>query len=67
MKTATEEAIQLDRMIATAERIAEDLTSRWVACTFRRGGHVLGLRARTAWRRVDRLVDIRDSAAIPTR
>jgi hypothetical protein len=91
MKTATEEAIQLDRMIATAERIANRLQTRWdradIAINFARSDFAahdrIGLRRRAddafraqqiakmrrdaAWRRVDRLVDLRDSAAIPTR
>jgi hypothetical protein len=66
MKTATEEAIQLDRMIATAERIARGLQFRWDLRIHVRADF-LDRRRLMAWRRVDRLVDLRDSAAIPTR
>jgi hypothetical protein len=67
MKTATEEAIQLDRMIATAERIKSRSFARYMGERDEPEKTRLYERVRSARRRIGQLLDLRDSAAIPTR
>jgi hypothetical protein len=67
VKTATEEAIQLDRMIGRAVLIWADLSTRCLREPSNRKAAQLLRRMRIAGRRLDTLVDLRDSATIPTR